>query len=418
MQLLFSPSPAASPKPFSSRTNALTTRSLKVHFKLPVIRKASPTVSVTNTNAARASTALSTSSEAKPSLPVLQEVLSPTANSIAFPSSPIPCPSRKRAHSDDSYDSRDGADEPVHVAAVETPQRTQGNTTPFHRRISHIDILRRRSKSCLAASYFHSDSTLPRAEPVPQAPQPFPTEDVEMPDSLPEPPAKRRPATRRESMIAGNPLGRTVRKARRVVADAQFLASMHSSIALRVRTSIENDGTPTPRSPDEYAAQDALLVERIWHTLVDMGYKPVPLDNVSPPLPLAPPIVVSASPVPTQGAPSPSPPNPTRDAAREAAERAARRTQAVSSAPFNFERVQDIASSPQGGILPGPQLVATLIMRHRERTTRPKRRALGDGPRPQPVSRSPLSKSATSLPPSPTASPSPSFSTFAPSSGR
>ena len=230
-----------------------------------------------------------------------------------------------------------------------------------------------------------------------------------MPDALPEPPAKRRPAARRESISAGNPSGRTVRKARRVVADAQFLASMHSSIALRVRSSIENGTmTPSPRSSDEYAAQDALLVERIWHTLVDMGYKPVPLDN--------------ASPAPAPSIPAP-PSNPSQDAAREAAERAARRTQALSAPPFSFERVQDIASPAHGGVLPGPQLVATLIMRHRERAaTRPKRRALGDGPRPQPVSRSPLSKSAmSSPPPPPTISPSPSVSfatAFAPSSGR
>ncbi|KAM5542004.1 hypothetical protein V8D89_004314 [Ganoderma adspersum] len=418
MQLLFSSSSTAPPKPLSSRTNSSATRSLKVHFKLPVIRKASPTVSVTNANAARASTALSIS-EAKPSMPVLQDVLPPTANSIAFPSEPIPCPSRKRAHSDDGYDSRDGTDESVHIAALETPSRTPGNAIPFHRRISHIDILRRRSKSCLAVSYFHSDSTLPPAQPVAQAPQPFPTEDVDMPDALPEPLAKRRPAARRESMSAGNPSGRAVRKARRVVADAQFLASMHSSIALRVRTSIENGPTTPPRGSDEYTAQDALLVERIWHTLVDMGYRPVPLDNASPATPPAP---VSPTVTPASSAPPPSSPsNPSRDAAREAAERAARRTQAVSAPPSSFERVQDIASSSQGGVLPGPQLVATLIMRHRERAaTRPKRRALGDGPRPQPVSRSPLSKSATSQPPSPTisASASVSFATFAPSSGQ
>ncbi|EJF58012.1 hypothetical protein DICSQDRAFT_139839 [Dichomitus squalens LYAD-421 SS1] len=404
MQLLPTPSAAPSSKPLSSKANTRTTRPLKVHFKLPVIQKASPTVSVTNANAARASTALSANSETQSSAPVLSEARSAPTNSVAFPSSPIPCPSRKRAHSDDGYDSSSGEDE---AATVEARPRTKDNALPFHRRISHIDILRRRSKSCLASSYFHSDSASPRDKPLPQILQAFPSEDVDMADqSTPQPPMKRRPVARRESMSAGNPSGRTVRKARRVVADAQFLASMHSSIALRVRTRTENNTTVT-RGPDEYAAQDALLVERIWHTLIDMGYKPVPLEDASP--------ISSSVPTSTFVAAEPtqhSLPPIARDAAREVAERAARRTQAVLSPSFTFDRAQDIAPSSGNGVLPVPQLIATLIMRHRERAaTRPKRRALGDGPRPQPVSRSPLSRSATSLPPSavslvPTATPS------------
>ena len=393
MQLLSS---STSPKPLSSKTNGPTTRSLKVHFKLPVIQKASPTVSVTNANAARASMVLTVDPAAPSAVPVLSEVRSAPTNSVAFPSSPIPCPSRKRAHSDDGYDSRNGDDE---VGSFAVPPRTRDNALPFHRRISHIDILRRRSKSCLASSYFHSDSPAPRSKPLPQVPQAFPSEDVEMADeSAPQPPVKRRPTARRESMSAGNPSSRTVRKARRVVADAQFLASMHSSIALRVRTSTEN-GTTAPRSPDDYAAQDALLVERIWHTLVDMGYKPVPIEDVPPVPSSAPPTMTSSPAEPEQHSSSST--TTAQDAAREAAERAARRTQAVSSPSFTLDRAQDIVSSSPNGVLPVPQLVATLIMRHRERAaTRPKRRALGDGPRPQPVSRSPLSKSATSLQPS------------------
>lgn len=350
--------------PFSSKTN-LTTRTFKVHFKLPVIKKASPTVSVTNTNAARVIT------DSQPS-PALPEVSFPS--SVPFPSSPIPCPSRKRAISEDGYDLRDECeetgDEPMDV---DEPNETKGSTLPFHRRISHIDIIRRRSKSCLAASYFHSDSQQPRRsrhasdKPVP-------------PPHGPEQPARKRPAMRRESMSAGTPLPKTVRKARRVVADAQFLASLHSSIAVQVRTRV-NSGVISP--DDDCATQDAILVERIWHALVDLGYKPVPLDD-------APPSQSSSAAAP------PPPPTPAVDPAREAAERAARRTKAVSSGPFVFG-TQDLPP-PSSGPVPVPQLVASLIMRHRDRTsTRPRaasKKRAGDQ---YPASRSPLSQSATTM---------------------
>ncbi|RPD55329.1 hypothetical protein L226DRAFT_206422 [Lentinus tigrinus ALCF2SS1-7] len=347
--------------PFSSRTNTLTTRSFKVHFKLPIIKKASPTVSVTNTNAAR----VNTYSQPSPAFPEV----SSSPSTVPFPSSPIPCPSRKRAISEDAYDSRDGSeesgDEPMDV---DEPSETKGSTLPFHRRISHIDIIRRRSKSCLAASYFHSDSQQPRRS-LHASDKPVP------PPHGPEQPARKRPAVRRQSMSAGNPLPKTVRKAKRVVADAQFLASLHSSIALQVRSRMDT-GVASPG--DECATQDALLVERIWHALVDLGYKPVPFDTPSP-----------------QHTPSTQPqPVASVDPAREAAERAARRTKAVSSGPFVFGP-QDLPP-PSSGPVPVPQLVASLIMRHRERTsTRPRAASKKRAGELLPTSRSPLSRSVT-----------------------
>ncbi|KAI0718561.1 hypothetical protein C8T65DRAFT_80204 [Cerioporus squamosus] len=254
----------------------------------------------------------------------------------------------------------DGRDEPT---------ETKGSTVAFHRRISQIDIFRRRSKSCLATSYFHRDSQQSRRSyHGPDKPVP--------PPHGPEQPARKRPAVRRESMSAGNPLPKTVRKTKRVVADAAFLASLHSSIALQVRTRLDNG---VASQGDEYATQDALLVERVWHALVDLGYKPVPLDAPSP-----------VSPDPT--------PATSLDPAREAAERAARRTKAVSSGPYVFGP-QDLPP-PSSGPVPVPQLVASLIMRHRDRTSvRPRSASKKRAGNQQPTSRSPLSQFATPLHP-------------------
>ncbi|KAI0333058.1 hypothetical protein GY45DRAFT_1217950, partial [Cubamyces sp. BRFM 1775] len=332
--------------PLFTRTNA--PRLPKVHFKLPILKKSPPTVSVTNTNAARTNTSgilLSSS---------LPEVT--PQSSIPFPSSPIPCPSpRKRALSEEGYVSSDYDLEKGLPAAKETKTTTQ----PAGRHVSHADIVRRRHKSCLSASYFHHNSHLARKTSAssentekPAIPAPSPAQVIPI----------HRPVARRESMSTGTSTGKDLRRARRLIADAQFLASMHSSIASQVRTHV---GAPDTR--DDLIAQDALLVERIWHTLVDMGYKPVPLE---------------ASPT----APSASPP----DSAREAAERAARKTAAaVASTPISSDRVQDITLTPTG-VLAVPQLVAVLTMRHRDRsTTRPRSAAKKRAE--VPLSRSPLS---------------------------
>ncbi|KAI0738071.1 hypothetical protein C8Q80DRAFT_1080879, partial [Daedaleopsis nitida] len=357
-----------SSRPLSVKTKANPARPLKVHFKLPVT-KAFPTVSVTNANAACVHTVHSPAD-----FPV--SVSSPST--IPFPSSPIPCPSRKRAISEDAYDSQDdhdtGMDQPMDVDEPEPEPR--GNVLPFHRRISHIDILRRRSRSCLATSFFHSDVHSSRKPHhahahVPDRPAP------PLHSHSHEGPAKKKPAIRRESMSAGTPpSSRTARKAKRVLADAQFLASMHCSIAQQVRSRM-NDGKAT--GVDECAAQDAVLVERIWRTLLDMGYKPVPIDD--------------SNPAPGTPAPSPPPLSPNSNPAREAAERAARRTLAVSSTPLV---AQDLPQGP-AETLSVPQLVAVLTMRHRDRsTTRPRsasKKRIGD----ERPSRSPLS--AVVLPP-------------------
>ncbi|KAI8974196.1 hypothetical protein BD414DRAFT_183966 [Trametes punicea] len=353
MNLVHAPTPTQ--HPLFTKTN--TPRLPKIQFKLPIIgRKSAPTVSVTNTNVAR-TTHPSGILLSAPSLP---EVATPS--SIPFPSSPIPCPSpRKRAASEDGYVFND-VDEKT-PAAGEDLLEAQATPIASPHHVSRSDILRRRHKSCLAASFFHHDAHLARKPPTPPA-------KAERPVIPASEQATKRPVARRESMSAGTPTGKNIRKARRALADAQFLASVHSSIASHIRARMDGAW-----ADDDYAAQDALLVERIWHALVDMGCKPVPLQG---------------------GTDSATSPSCSGDLAREAAERAARRTAAAACTPISVDRVQDIPLAPTG-ILAVPQLVAILTMRHRDRTTtRPRSAAKKRAD--EPLSRSPLS--TTVIPPS------------------
>ncbi|OSD02175.1 hypothetical protein PYCCODRAFT_1435843 [Trametes coccinea BRFM310] len=360
MNLVHAPTPSS--HPLFTRTN--TPRLPKVHFKLPAIsKKGVPTVSLTNTNAARTTD----TSDIRLSSSFPSEV-SPQS-SIPFPSSPIPCPSpRKRAASEEHYDFTDMV--VVDTQPVDEVLKTKMNPqTAAARQVSRTDIARRRHKSCLTASYFHHDSYLARKAPPPPPP-------TEKPASTPSDQFVKRPVARRESMSAGTPTGKNTRKARRLLADAQFLACLHASIASQVPA--RKDATGACES--DFVAQDILLVERIWHTLVDMGYKPVPMAKDPP---------VSAT-------------IDAHDPAREAAERAARRTTAATSTPISADRVQDIPLT-LSGVLSMPKLVAVLIMRHRDRTSsRPrsayKKRIAMPPPSPLSSSTSRVSAEPSSMP--------------------
>ncbi|OJT08553.1 hypothetical protein TRAPUB_559 [Trametes pubescens] len=342
MSLVYAPTPTRPARtPLFARTN--TPRFPKVSFKLPVLKKSAPTVSVTNENVAR------TNASGTLSVP-LAEIPAASPSSVPFPSSPIPCPSpRKRSTSENGFYS--SGEEPQ-LLAFPGMDSTEPQTA---RAVSHTDILRNRSKSCLAASFFHRDANLARKAAS--------SKDKA---AAPEQPVKRA-ATRRESMSAGTPTGKSTRKAKRALADAQLLASVHGTLASLVRTRMNAAG-----GHDECTAQDALLVERIWNNLVDMGYRPIPIETNS------------AAPSSTS---SPDP-------ARDAAERAARRTMTASSTPISLDRAQAVSIMPTGE-LAVPQLVAVLTMRHRDRsTTRP--RAAGKKRVDASPSRSPLS--TTSFP--------------------
>ncbi|KAI0823795.1 hypothetical protein BC628DRAFT_1411314 [Trametes gibbosa] len=308
-------------QPLCNKTNA--PRFPKVHFKLPVLKKSAPTVSITNTNAAR----MNTSSTPIPTFTTLSEVIISPPSSVPFPSSPIPCPPpRKRSSSEEGY------------------------WLAFPEKVSEVHTTASRH-SCLAASFFHRDTNQRKTRIASEKP------------AASERPTKRI-AARRESMSAGNPTRKSVRKAKRLVADAQFLASIHSTIANGVRARVSTDG-----GYDDYTAQDSLLVDRIWRTLVDLGYQPVPIEPTAV-------IPCSLSPI-------------SEDPAREAAERAARRTVAASSSPTPLDPAHDMPLIPRGE-LAVPQLVAILTMRHRDRsTTRPRSAAKSRGDKSS--ARSPLS---------------------------
>ncbi|EIW61060.1 uncharacterized protein TRAVEDRAFT_64282 [Trametes versicolor FP-101664 SS1] len=347
MSLVHAPTPTRPARtPLFARTN--TPRFPKVNFKLPVLKKSAPTVSVTNANVAR------TNTSSPLSVIPLAEVPAASPSSVPFPSSPIPCPSpRKRSTSENGFYS--SGEEPQLLAFPGKDSMEPQSA----RAVSHTDIIRNRSKSCLAASFFHRDANLARKTPAQ-------TDKA----ATPAQPAKRA-ATRRESMSAGTPTGKSTRKAKRALADAQLLASVHGTLASLVQTRMNADGVR-----DECTAQDALLVERIWNTLVDMGYRPIPIET--------------SSAAPSASSSPPAAPDP----AREAAERAARRTMTASSTPISLDRAQAVSIMPAGE-LAVPQLVAVLTMRHRDRsTTRP--RAAGKKRADASPSRSPLS--TTSFP--------------------
>ncbi|KAI9069429.1 hypothetical protein FKP32DRAFT_1608373 [Trametes sanguinea] len=361
MNLVHAPTPSS--HPLFTRTN--TPRLPKVHFKLPSIsKKGAPTVSLTNTNVARTTDAsgiqLSTSfpTEVTPQ------------SSIPFPSSPIPCPSpRKRAASEEHHGFMDMAAPDAQPADDVLNTKTNPQAAAARHGVSRTDIARRRHKSCLAASYFHHDSYLARKAPPPPPP-------TAKPASSPSDQSVKRPVARRESMSVGTATGKNIRKARRLLADAQFLACVHASIASQVPEGT-ND-TATRKS--DFVAQDVLLVERIWHTLVDMGYKPVPMAK-DPPVS----VVTDA-----------------HDPAREAAERAARRTTAATSTPISADRVQDVPLTFTG-VLSMPRLVAILTMRHRDRTSsRPrsayKKRTAVSPPSPLSSTTSPVCPEPSSVP--------------------
>ncbi|KAJ2986243.1 hypothetical protein NUW54_g9850 [Trametes sanguinea] len=90
------------------------------------------------------------------------------------------------------------------------------------------------------------------------------------------------------------------------------------------------------------------------------------------------------------------------DPAREAAERAARRTTAATSTPISADRVQDVPLTFTG-VLNMPQLVATLTMRHRDRmSSRPrsayKKRIAVPPPSPLSLATSPVCPESSSMP--------------------
>ncbi|OBZ75784.1 hypothetical protein A0H81_04998 [Grifola frondosa] len=294
----------------------------KHHLYFPIFstKKASPTVCITNTSVSRAITAC-----LLPSPSGLPDV--PPQNFIPFPSSPIACPA-----SSDTADGMDCESEPDSCK----PHKGE-DVSPANHHIWHIDLHHRRSKSCLATSYFHRDNLPPRT--------PHEASVNSMSHSLNRVPHLRTrkekselrsqgAAARRESMSAGSaaPHPKRTRRNRRSQMDGQFLAAVHRSIAWRMRRALVG-------IEDAYTAQDALLVERLWRNLVNQGFQPAQseheLDLTAPPF-----------------SDDSSPPNPF-------------------CLPASPPQSMPVPSTPD--LLTMPQLVASLTLRYKDRSsTRPR----------------------------------------------
>lgn len=213
------------------------TKSGSIHFQHRLspstIKKASPTVSLTNASAVR------TSTSPLQHLPADFPEHPSSQSFIPFPTSaPIDCPPPPA--SSDAVDP--GAEVACSGSQVCAQLDVQTQSNPVNLPIGIPEPRKRRVRS-----FLNSCSS---------------------PTSLHKVPSKR-PKVPKPSKG---------RKTRRQIADLQFTALMHRSIAWHIRAScleiMEVDsGDRHPLQPG--LEQDALLVERLWKNLVDQGFKPV-----------------------------------------------------------------------------------------------------------------------------------------------
>ncbi|PCH39546.1 hypothetical protein WOLCODRAFT_141301 [Wolfiporia cocos MD-104 SS10] len=276
-------------------------------------RKALATVSITNTSVSAPTACLSTSPASLYDIP-------PAQSFIPSPSSPIPYPAR-----------RSGEEQPLmHRDTIIKSSNLAGEESNWE----HIG---QRPKSCLSTSYFHRDSCVGSRTPVcrPQKDSPLHTDKGVLQDEK----------SARRSNVVTLPVRRT-RKTKKFGGETQFLVLVHRSIAWRARSGSEPGADPC-------AEQDVLLAKRLWKSLVAQGCKPVMFedkvgptrngalegDTVAPTVTKLEPIVtatVATLEPTTVSADCPSSPVPTPSVAPE--------------------------------ILTIPQLVASLTLRHRDRS--------------------------------------------------
>ncbi|KAL6308524.1 hypothetical protein BKA93DRAFT_822266 [Sparassis latifolia] len=223
--------------------------------RLQVFSKASPTVSISNTNASCATTACLSPSP----------VSDMPTNFIPFPSSPIPCPTGRNdvSQKDTHPILRDFYEEELSAAALDAYNDGGASQTV-------VRNVRKRAKSSLSWSEPSHNSLLQRGENNLYA-------DPGL--LIPRRSARRMGQRKLESrsadgggrklsILAGGPPQRRARKERRSVSDAQFLAIVHQSIAWRARNIQAN-------LQDAFAAEDIALAKRLWLDLIAQGCQPV-----------------------------------------------------------------------------------------------------------------------------------------------
>ncbi|KAI0782104.1 hypothetical protein C8Q75DRAFT_737770 [Abortiporus biennis] len=162
------------------------------------------------------------------------------------------------------------------------------------------------------------------------------------------------------------------KRSRRQVADLQFVAMMHRTIAWRLRciNSVESRKALRAETDQVVLEQDSLLAERLWNSLAEQGLKPVLLERAQ--------VRPKSTPINTHH----------------------------SEPPSDHLSVTDIPDSPSvpcpstslPEVLPLPGLVAALILRYKDKHINTRPRCSGSGrlaeklPALRP--RSPLSKEA------------------------
>lgn len=336
--------PASSPRA-TDRASSPVRRGLR--FPAPTgctTRKAPPTLSVSNTNVSR-------SGAAPVAFPndIPEE---PSHSIIPFPSAPIDFPVRRTDREDD-------------IDICGGPERPEGdeqnypveNKAEIRRDVDWRRIRRRCTQSCTVGSYVPPNLSKTAAAPAPKeepSRRPFAAVLVNDPTEPDASGAEPRPEAstarvRRHSVSAGcgpyRPVARRARKVRKLNVDVQFIAVAHRSIALHARVAREHGG---PGQLDACVEQDVELATRLWKILAKKGCRPSPLKSVV------------------------SPPTPTLD---ENPARAAIVSvdEAPITAPADAQPTCPIPDQPMSSSAPSvltmPQLVASMTLRFRDRTT-------------------------------------------------
>ena len=346
---------------YSLKLSALSvSTNLLKHPRLAVSQKAAPTVSLSSTHVERDS---------------------PIESSVPFPSAPIQCPGTSTCLRD-------------------TEMLTESQSSPPGEDW-HLDLARRHSQSCLATSYVHRDGHAMSPDALCES------EEGQSTMQSGVPVRKRKLANKRPkipSTAATQPSRKkSKRTSKRQTADLQFTVTLHRSLASHLRSltsyTLAQYASDAPEDEFILKTQDRMLVERLWKSLVDQGLQPIPLPSS---LPSVPPTEVNPStlnaehvdhvpqsePISVEGIPGllTPPPSPTSPSTYSSAPI----TIPLSTAPqkddfgnrpllaspprdanANINALPTPPPTPPSGsatVLAMPNLVASLILRHRERS--------------------------------------------------
>ncbi|KZT18913.1 hypothetical protein NEOLEDRAFT_1183876 [Neolentinus lepideus HHB14362 ss-1] len=288
-------------------------------------RKASPTVSLVNTSASCSTTSGSPlSAIAMPGI-----VFQAPKSSVPFPSAPIPLPYANRTSSQvhhsstkrkpfppytlDDLNDLESDDKPITVSP-------SANSPPWHIQLHR----RRRAQSCLVQTYFHDQNKEVISPRLPLRTRKDRPRDRAMSDSIPPGISTPKPVIRQPK----------ARKANRKHAEMYFLAAVYRSIKWFVEYRGHEPRRLAPRA-DVMNEQDKLFLVRLHDNLLLQGCQPTLLNVCPSPEPS---FLYSSSQLSLSDLDPPSSPM-------------------LGAAPP--------ASSPE--VLTPPQVVASLILRHRDR---------------------------------------------------